>query len=239
MDEEILDQPSLVPVAAAESAQTVGKQDVTVIKDTMPLNTSKNVQQIIIGSNNKDDKEPMEGCTEVQNTNESPKERNLSTNIPISVLTNSVQESINKDNQKRLIAKHNLSKEKENNYGRGCMFSPDGLCILSYSEDNKIRLFEPPQESSSAPKNDTDEQESSWDAVVTIPISGPIYDVNWYPLTDSNDPDTCCIAVTSQYQPVHLYDAYDGHLRATYRYVKNEGIDQRLAISVKSRFSKL
>ena len=150
-----------------------------------------------------------------------PKKRNLSTNIPISVSTNSVQDSINKDNQKRLIAKHNLSKEKENNYGRGCIFSPDGLCILSYSEDNKIRLFEPPQETSSDQKFDTDEQDPSWDAVVTIPISGPIYDVNWYPLTDSNDPDTCCIAVTSQYQPVHLYDAYDGHLRATYRYVEN------------------
>ena len=219
MNEE--DDPSLVPVAAAESAQTVSEPDETVIKGTVQMNTSKNVQQIIISRNNKNDNEnePIEGCTEMQNTNESPKESNVSTNIPISVSTNSVQDSINKDNQKRLIAKYNLSKEKQNNYGRGCMFSPDGLCILSYSEDNKIRLFEPPQESSSAPKNDTDEQESSWDAVVTIPVSGPIYDVNWYPLTDSNDPDTCCIAVTSQYQPVHLYDAYDGHLRATYRYL--------------------
>ena len=219
MNEELLDGTSLVPVATAESAQTVSKQDETLINDTMQLNTSKNVQQIIIGSKIKVDNEEMEGCTEMQNTNESSKKRNLSTNIPISVSTNSVQDSINKDNQKRLIAKHNLSKEKENNYGRGCIFSPDGLCILSYSEDNKIRLFEPPQETSSDQKFDTDEQDPSWDAVVTIPISGPIYDVNWYPLTDSSDPDTCCLAVTSQYQPVHLYDAYDGHLRATYRYL--------------------
>ena len=219
MNEEVLDDPSLVPVAAAESAQTVSEPDETVIKGTVQMNTSKNVQQIIISRNNKNDNEPIEGCTEMQNTNESPKESNVSTNIPISVSTNSVQDSINKDNQKRLIAKYNLSKEKQNNYGRGCMFSPDGLCILSYSEDNKIRLFEPPQETSSDQKFDTDEQDPSWDAVVTIPISGPIYDVNWYPLTDSSDPDTCCIAVTSQYQPVHLYDAYDGHLRATYRYL--------------------
>ena len=221
MNEEVLDDPSLVPVAAAESAQTVSEPDETVIKGTVQMNTSKNVQQIIISRNNKNDNEnePIEGCTEMQNTNESPKESNFSTNIPISVSTNSVQDSINKDNQKRLIAKYNLSKEKQNNYGRGCMFSPDGLCILSYSEDNKIRLFEPPQETSSDQKFDTDEQDPSWDAVVTIPISGPIYDVNWYPLTDSSDPDTCCIAVTSQYQPVHLYDAYDGHLRATYRYL--------------------
>ena len=221
MNEEVLDDPSLVSVAAAESAQTVSEPDETVIKGTVQMNTSKNVQQIIISRNNKNDNEnePIEGCTEMQNTNESPKESNVSTNIPISVSTNSVQDSINKDNQKRLIAKYNLSKEKQNNYGRGCMFSPDGLCILSYSEDNKIRLFEPPQETSSDQKFDTDEQDPSWDAVVTIPISGPIYDVNWYPLTDSSDPDTCCIAVTSQYQPVHLYDAYDGHLRATYRYL--------------------
>ena len=226
MNEEVLDDPSLVPVAAAESAQTVSEPDETVIKGTVQMNTSKNVQQIIISRNNKNDNEPIEGCTEMQNTNESPKESNVSTNIPISVSTNSVQDSINKDNQKRLIAKYNLSKEKQNNYGRGCMFSPDGLCILSYSEDNKIRLFEPPQETSSDQKFDTDEQDPSWDAVVTIPISGPIYDVNWYPLTDSSDPDTCCIAVTSQYQPVHLYDAYDGHLRATYRYLIKMKVDE-------------
>jgi hypothetical protein len=80
MNEEILDHPSLVPVAAAESAQTVSKPDETVIKDTMQLNTSKNVQQIIIGRNNKNDNEPMQGSTEMQNTNESPKETKSNTN---------------------------------------------------------------------------------------------------------------------------------------------------------------
>jgi hypothetical protein len=44
-----------------------------------------------------------------------------------------------------------------------------------------------------------------------------VYDYQWYPLMDSSQPNTCCLATTSQYQPIHLYDAFDGHIRATYR----------------------
>ena len=29
---------------------------------------------------------------------------------------------------------------------RGCEFSPDGLCVLLNSDDNKIRLYELPKE---------------------------------------------------------------------------------------------
>ena len=29
---------------------------------------------------------------------------------------------------------------------RGCAFSPDGLCVLLNSDDNKIRLYELPKE---------------------------------------------------------------------------------------------
>ena len=45
-----------------------------------------------------------------------------------------------------------------------------------------------------------------------------VYDFCWYPKMDSAQPATCCMAVTAQYQPIHLYDAFDGHIRATYRY---------------------
>merc|ERR1711951_147521 len=30
------------------------------------------------------------------------------------------------------------------NYGRGCKWSPDGLCLLTCSQDHKLRLFEIP-----------------------------------------------------------------------------------------------
>ena len=45
-----------------------------------------------------------------------------------------------------------------------------------------------------------------------------VYDYHWFPMMNSGSPETCCLATTSQHQPIHLYDAFDGHIRATYRY---------------------
>ena len=122
---------------------------------------------------------------------------------------------------KRQIAKHVFSTNKQNNYSRGCLFSPDGLCVLTYNEDNIIRLFDCPQNNEIADILQSANGDVQWQPSLSIPVAGPIYDVDWYPLMNSADPVTCCLAVTSQYQPVHLYDAYDGHLRATYRYHVN------------------
>jgi WD40 repeat protein len=127
-------------------------------------------------------------------------------------------ESPAKRRTKNLLARYSFPSENRNNYTRGCLFSPDGLCVLTYNDDNTVRLFEPPQDTE--PPNNLTEKEvdiKELNAAVTVPNSGPIYDVNWYPLMNSSDPATCCFAVTAQYQPVHLFDAYDGHLRATYR----------------------
>ena len=43
-----------------------------------------------------------------------------------------------------------------------------------------------------------------------------IYDYCWYPLMRSDDPLTCCFLSTSRDHPMHLWDAYDGTLRAPY-----------------------
>ena len=118
---------------------------------------------------------------------------------------------------KRLIAQHVFSSNNQNNYTRGCSYSPDGLCVLTYNEDNIIRLFDPPQDEITRDTVQSSNECVQWQPALSISIAGPVYDVDWYPLMNSADPVTCCIAVTSQYQPVHLYDAYDGHLRATYR----------------------
>ena len=124
-----------------------------------------------------------------------------------------------KNRTKTLVARHVFPSENKNNYTRGCLFSPDGLCILTSNDDNTVRIFEPPQEKE-RPDNLTEKNLNikELNAAVSVRNSGPIYDLNWYPLMNSSDPVTCCFAVTAQNQPVHLFDAYDGHLRATYRY---------------------
>lgn len=93
---------------------------------------------------------------------------------------------------------------------RGCQFSPDGLCLLTNSEDNKLRIFETPQQTG---------QDAPIELKPCLVMSEGelIYDFCWYPTMDSRHPDTCCFVSTAQYAPIHLYDAYDGHIRATYR----------------------
>ncbi len=94
-------------------------------------------------------------------------------------------------------------------FTRGCKWSPDGLCVMTASDDYHLRIFDLPNKDS---KTDSELKPS-----VTMKEGGPLYDFQWYPKLDSSRPETCCLATTSQYQPIHLYDAFDGHIRATYR----------------------
>ncbi|XP_076234119.1 telomerase Cajal body protein 1 homolog isoform X2 [Calliopsis andreniformis] len=54
-------------------------------------------------------------------------------------------------------------------------------------------------------------------ASLTIKEGGLIYDTCWYPFMNSWDPATCCFLSTSRESPIHLWDAFNGELRATYR----------------------
>merc|ERR1712029_39215 len=110
------------------------------------------------------------------------------------------------------------------NYGRGCKWSPDGLCLLTCSQDHKLRLFEIPptdkvEKSCSPDEKDGCHQDrkNPWEPVFTMTESGTIYDFAWYPKMNSSLPDTCFLAATAQNQPIHLYDAYNGSLTATFR----------------------
>merc|ERR1712001_702016 len=44
-----------------------------------------------------------------------------------------------------------------------------------------------------------------------------VYDMSWFPRMSSADSETCCFAATAKDHPIHLYDAFDGHIRASYR----------------------
>jgi WD40 repeat protein len=51
-----------------------------------------------------------------------------------------------------------------------------------------------------------------------------VRDFAWYPLMRSDVPQTCCFFASARDHPVHLWDAYDGSLRATY--VAKNSLDQ-------------
>ena len=102
------------------------------------------------------------------------------------------------------------------NYLRGCSWAPDGLCILSNSNDNILRLFNLP---SGLLTGQLDNVEPEMKAILRIPEGEAIYDYSWWPLMNSMDPPTCCFVSTAKGQPIHLFDAFNGKLRATYRII--------------------
>ena len=89
-------------------------------------------------------------------------------------------------------------------FPQGCLFSPDGSCILT-SIGKTLRLY-----------NTADAFTSQWKAALHCPAAESIRSLAWYPHMQSDDPSTCCFLATSRDQPVHLYDAYTAKVRAAY-----------------------
>ncbi|OWZ05844.1 Telomerase Cajal body protein [Phytophthora megakarya] len=97
------------------------------------------------------------------------------------------------------------SSSCNNNFTKGVKVSPDGLCLLTNSDDHILRLFE---------MNDEVADSTS---ILQAKEGGAVYDYVWYPFMTSADPNSCIFVSTSRDQPVHLWDAYTGELRASYR----------------------
>ena len=114
----------------------------------------------------------------------------------------------------RLVAKTDFTK-----FTKGCKWSPDGLCILTCSDDHCLRIFDLPPEQEQEHDLSIDLVDRSVDLMASVKVQEgeSIYDYQWYPLMDSSKPEVCCMATTSQHHPIHLHDAFDGHIRASYR----------------------
>lgn len=99
------------------------------------------------------------------------------------------------------------------NYLKGCKWAPDGSCILTNSADNVLRVYNLPPEIYSY----------NWDMlpemspVLRMAEGDTIYDYCWYPKMNSLDADTCFLASSSRDNPVHVWDAFYGEVRASFR----------------------
>src|SRR5690606_18912827 len=82
-------------------------------------------------------------------------------------------------------------------FPRTVHWSPDGSCLLSYSDANTIQLFEMPPE----PVNPVPLQ-----PCLTMTEGEPIYDLAWFPTMTSRVPITCFFASAAQHLPIHLWD---------------------------------
>uniref|UniRef100_A0A8D1LCN4 Telomerase Cajal body protein 1 n=1 Tax=Sus scrofa TaxID=9823 RepID=A0A8D1LCN4_PIG len=92
--------------------------------------------------------------------------------------------------------------------------APDGSCILTNSADNVLRIYNLPPELYS----EGEQLEYAEMAPVLRMMEGDtIYDYCWYSLMSSAQPDTSYVASSSRQNPIHIWDAFTGELRASFR----------------------
>ncbi|KAM9211149.1 telomerase Cajal body protein 1 isoform 3-T3 [Dugong dugon] len=100
------------------------------------------------------------------------------------------------------------------NFLKGCKWAPDGSCILTSSADNILRIYNLPPELYS----EEEQLEYAEMAPVLRMVEGDtIYDYCWYSLMSSTQPDTSYVASSSRENPIHIWDAFTGELRASFR----------------------
>ncbi|KAL6118767.1 wrap53 [Pungitius sinensis] len=116
-------------------------------------------------------------------------------------------------NPQMLTGSWNEYSNLPENYLKGCKWAPDGSCILTNSADNVLRVYNIPPEVYSY----------NWDSlpemspVLRMAEGDTVYDYCWYPKMSSLDADTCFLASSSRDNPVHVWDAFYGEVRASYR----------------------
>ncbi|XP_074427660.1 telomerase Cajal body protein 1 [Larus michahellis] len=102
---------------------------------------------------------------------------------------------------------------RPHNFLRGCKWAPDGSCVLTCSDDNTLRIFDLPLPPAPPPGLPLPQLVPA----LRVPEGDTVYDFAWFPLMDSSQPHTCLVASSSRDNPVHLWDAFDGSLRGSFR----------------------
>lgn len=95
------------------------------------------------------------------------------------------------------------------NFVKEVHVAPDGLCVLTNSEDNVLRVFEAPQQQQQQQQASSDPPRELH-AVLRCPEGETVHSCAWYPFMTSANPTSCVFASTSRDQPVHMWDAYTG-----------------------------
>uniref|UniRef100_A0A1B0AAL4 WD repeat-containing protein 79 n=1 Tax=Glossina pallidipes TaxID=7398 RepID=A0A1B0AAL4_GLOPL len=109
------------------------------------------------------------------------------------------------------------STAQEQRYTKGCLWSPDGTCLLLPVNLDGMHILELPQDLYNTAQLDSKRPLSSLPSAIHIKEGGTVYDCVWYPFMDSSDPATCCWLASRQHEPIHMWDAFTGELRCTYR----------------------
>jgi len=106
---------------------------------------------------------------------------------------------------------------KSRNFFNALKSSPDGSCLLTNSEDAVLRIYEWPSDLLQQDDVPCVPPPRKLPIALQVKEAECVYDTCWYPAMSSAQPATCCFLTTSRDHPLHLWDAFTGTLRATYR----------------------
>lgn len=106
---------------------------------------------------------------------------------------------------------------REPHYLRGCVWSPDGTCILAPVHRDGMHVLELPTELYAVDEVSAQRPLDILTSAVQVPENGMVYDYCWYPFMNSGAPETCCWLSSQQHGPIQMWDAFDGKLRCSYR----------------------
>lgn len=80
---------------------------------------------------------------------------------------------------------------KNQRYLKGCLWSPDGTCLLTTVNGDGMHVFEMPRDLYNAESVSSERPLDCLQSVVNIKEGGIVYDYCWFPFMNSNDPATC------------------------------------------------
>ncbi|XP_065356625.1 telomerase Cajal body protein 1 homolog [Calliphora vicina] len=123
------------------------------------------------------------------------------------------------------------STPENQQYTKGCLWSPDGTCLLVPVHLDGMHIVELPTDLYTVQELNVDRCLSDLTSAVHVKEGGTVYDCCWYPYMNSSDPVTCSWLATRQHEPIHMWDAFTGELRCSYRGY-NEVDEVESAISI-------
>ncbi|XP_076275676.1 telomerase Cajal body protein 1 homolog isoform X1 [Rhynchophorus ferrugineus] len=105
----------------------------------------------------------------------------------------------------------------DQHYLKNCKWSPDGTCLLTVIRGGGMNIFELPSDLYSSDCVMQSRPIVALNPAVSVPEAGLIYDYSWYPGMNSSNAATCCWLSSGHEGPIHLWDAFSGDLRCSYR----------------------
>ena len=124
-----------------------------------------------------------------------------------------------------LLSEETLQAIPSRDFFKQLKISPDGLKILSSTENNYLKSWNVNKELVNSVKYYCSSEEAletvqtysnTSSSPSSISCGESIYDFDWYPFMNSNVSSSCCFITTSRDHPIHLWDDIQGTIRCSY-----------------------